>query len=53
MNCWVGHNNLGLSFFGKRQLNAAIAQYQKALEINPNYAPSFGSRLTKPLCFSL
>jgi tetratricopeptide (TPR) repeat protein len=37
-NCWVGYNNLGRSFFGKGQLDEAIALYKKALEINPNYA---------------
>jgi len=37
-NCWEGHNNLGSAFFKKRQLDEAIAQFQKALEINPNDA---------------
>jgi protein O-mannosyl-transferase len=37
-NCWVGYNNLGLSFFRKRQLDEAVTQYQKALQIYPNYA---------------
>ncbi len=37
-NCWAGYNNLGLSFFRKGQLDEAVAQFQKALEINPNDA---------------
>jgi tetratricopeptide (TPR) repeat protein len=37
-NCWAGHNNLGLVFFGRGQAEEAIEHFQKALEINPNYA---------------
>jgi protein O-mannosyl-transferase len=42
-NCWVGYNNLGLSFFRNSQLDQAVAQYQKALEIYPNYADAHGN----------
>jgi len=37
-DCWVGHSNLGSVFVQKGQADDAIAEYQKALEINPNYA---------------
>ena len=36
-NCWVGHNNLGLVFLKRGQINKAIEQFQNALEINPNH----------------
>src|SRR5208283_3980359 len=42
-NCWAGYNNLGRSFFQKRQLDEAVAQFQKALEINPNYAEAYNN----------
>jgi protein O-mannosyl-transferase len=42
-NCWVGYNNLGLCFFQKRQLDKAVIQYQKALEIYPNYVDARGN----------
>ncbi len=32
------HNNLGLAFFKDGQLNAAMGQYQEALQIDPQYA---------------
>src|SRR5271166_6066450 len=34
---WLGHCNLGLALFQKGQVDDAIAQYEKALEIYPNY----------------
>jgi protein O-mannosyl-transferase len=34
---FMGHCSLGVAFFEKGQLDDAVAQYQKALEINPNY----------------
>jgi tetratricopeptide (TPR) repeat protein len=34
---WLGRCNLGVVLFQKGQVDDAIAQYQKALEINPNY----------------
>jgi len=36
-NCWMGYNNLGLALFQKGEVDEAMAQFQKALEINPNY----------------
>jgi len=36
-NCWLGHNNLGITLFQKGQVDQAMAHFQKALEINPNY----------------
>ena len=36
-NCWVGHNNLGLVFLKRGQIDKAIEQFQTALEINPNH----------------
>src|SRR5208283_5312616 len=35
---WMAHNNLGVAFFQRGKLDDALAQFQKALEINPNYA---------------
>lgn len=37
-NCWAGYNRLGWFFYEKGQVDKAIAQYQKALEINPYFA---------------
>src|SRR5271165_317737 len=34
---WLGHCNLGLALFQKGQVDDAIAQYEKAVEIYPNY----------------
>jgi protein O-mannosyl-transferase len=36
-NSWLGHYNLGNSFLEKGQVDAAVIQYQKAVEIRPNY----------------
>jgi len=36
-DCWIGHNNLGEALLQKGQLDEAVAQYQKALVIYPNY----------------
>jgi tetratricopeptide (TPR) repeat protein len=35
---FVGHNNLGNALLQKGSVNEAMAQYQKALQINPDYA---------------
>jgi protein O-mannosyl-transferase len=35
---WYGHYSLGVALFQKGQLDEAVVQYQKALEIDPNYA---------------
>jgi protein O-mannosyl-transferase len=37
-NCWVGHNNLGLTLYQKGNADEAVKQIQMALDINPNYA---------------
>jgi tetratricopeptide (TPR) repeat protein len=42
-NCWQGHNNLGLAFLQKGQVDEALAKFQKALEIYPNYAEAFSN----------
>src|SRR5271165_4851418 len=36
-NSWLGHCNLGLALFQKGQVDDAIAQYEKAVEVFPNY----------------
>jgi len=36
-NCWAGHNNLGQALLQKGQVDEAMGQYQKALDINPNF----------------
>ena len=36
-NCWLGHNNLGGALYQKGQVDEAIAECQKALEINPSF----------------
>jgi len=36
--CWVGYYDLGLAQLQKGQVDRAMAQFQKALEINPHYA---------------
>jgi tetratricopeptide (TPR) repeat protein len=37
-NCWLGYGNLGLAYAQKGQVQEGIHQYQKALEINPDFA---------------
>jgi len=37
-NCWVGHYNLGSILLQKGWVDPATVEFQKALEINPNYA---------------
>jgi tetratricopeptide (TPR) repeat protein len=36
-NSFMGYCSLGVALFEKGQLDDAVAQYEKALEINPNY----------------
>jgi len=36
-NSWLGHCDLGLALFQKGQVDDAIAQYEKAVEVFPNY----------------
>ena len=37
-NCWVGYNNLGEALLQKGQVDEAIPEFQKALEIEPDNA---------------
>ena len=37
-NCWIAHNNLGTALFQKGNVDEAIAHYQRALQIKPDYA---------------
>jgi tetratricopeptide (TPR) repeat protein len=37
-NCWMAYDNLGNIFFRKGQVDKAIAQFQKALEVHPDDA---------------
>jgi tetratricopeptide (TPR) repeat protein len=48
--CWAGYNDLGTALLQKGQADEAIAQYQKALEINPHDAGiyyNFGNALAQ------
>ena len=35
--CWVGYNNYGVVLSEKGEKDAAIANFQKSVELNPNY----------------
>jgi tetratricopeptide (TPR) repeat protein len=37
-DCWLGHYNIGNAFAQKGQTDQAITEYQRSLEIYPNYA---------------
>jgi len=37
-DCWLAHNNRGVALARMGQLDQAIAQFQRTLEIAPNYA---------------
>ena len=39
--CWLGYNNLGKALSLEGRADEAIADYQKALEIYPNYAMAY------------
>ena len=36
--CWMAYNNLGLDYFNQGDLDAAMAQYRKALAVDPQLA---------------
>jgi protein O-mannosyl-transferase len=42
-DCWMGYNNLGNALFQKGQVDEALKQFQKALEINPKYVEARGN----------
>lgn len=37
---WLAHNNLGNAFIKKGEIDGAIAEFEKALQVNANYAKS-------------
>ena len=37
------HFNLGNAYNGRQQYDKAVAEYKKAIEINPNYSPAYNS----------
>lgn len=43
---WVAHNNLGNILRGRRELEAALAQYQAALAVKPDYADALNNIAT-------
>jgi protein O-mannosyl-transferase len=42
-SCWVGYNNLGIVLLQKGQFDEAAEQFQKALEINPEYSEAYSN----------
>ena len=49
-NCWLARNNLGLALSSKGQAHEAVEQFQKAVDINPNFAVghyNLGNALTQ------
>jgi tetratricopeptide (TPR) repeat protein len=40
---WAAHINLGRAFMLKGQVDDAVVQYQRALQINPNYSGAYDS----------
>jgi tetratricopeptide (TPR) repeat protein len=37
-DCWMAYNNLGIALFRKGEIEPAISQYEKSLELHPDYA---------------
>ncbi len=40
-NCWLAHGNLGMILAGRGQVDKAMANYRKALEIRPDYPEAY------------
>ncbi len=40
----VAYHNRGLAYAAKDELDGAVADYTKAIELNPNYGPAFEDR---------
>ncbi|MBI2413897.1 MAG: tetratricopeptide repeat protein [Deltaproteobacteria bacterium] len=40
----IGWSNLGLAYKDSGELDKAVASYEKAIEIDPNYADAYGNR---------
>jgi protein O-mannosyl-transferase len=37
-DCWMAYNNLGIALFQKGEIEPAISQYERSLELHPDYA---------------
>jgi len=42
-NCWMAHNNLGLTLAGQGRLVEAIQHYQQALQLKPDYTDALNN----------
>ncbi|HYA79075.1 MAG TPA: tetratricopeptide repeat protein, partial [Candidatus Nitrosopolaris sp.] len=42
-NCWMAHNNLGLTLAGQDRLVEAIQHYQQALQLKPDYTDALNN----------
>jgi protein O-mannosyl-transferase len=42
-DCWLGHFDLGDAFLQKGQVDEAIGQFEKAVEINPRYFEAYNN----------
>jgi len=43
-DCWMAHDNLGISFKEKGQFYEAVSQYSEAIRLNPDYAGAYYNR---------